>query len=271
MDSLSFFVAVGTILTTGLAACLTQQNVSGSEEQGDVVSQAVTDTTLVGTSWSLASIDGEAIQEEEGAEVYTLTFGPEGGLSGSADCNQFFGPYTLSDEGELTVEHLGSTKVMCPPESLFDEYLAHLEGGGRLEMEGDQLHLLAGDGTRLTFKPTAVPEGQGEGVPSSPSTTDFRASGNEPFWSLVIREEEGMTFSRPGDDGAEEIRLPYARPSLGIETGERFFHAETEAHELQAIFAPKPCVDDMSGAGFEFTATVTLDGENLFGCAEALN
>lgn len=258
---MSFFMTIGLILLTGLVACTPKYQSMPYERPG-----ATSDTVLVGTSWSLATMDATNVEGD-----YTLTFSSNGKVSGQADCNRFFGSFTSGEEeGALEIEQLGSTKVMCPPESLEGRYLESLQSTVRVHIEGESLTLITSDGNELTFRATEHPEGHDDGVPSGPNTTDFRASGTEPFWSLVIRESEGATFSRPGQDGIDEIAFPYASPSLGIETGERFFHIQTEAHEIQAIFAPKPCVDTMSGQGFEFTVTVTLDGENLFGCGSAL-
>lgn len=261
MSTISLLMATGAILVSGLAACAPKYQSMPYERPG-----ATSDTVLVGTSWSLATMDATNVEGD-----YTLTFSSNGKVSGQADCNRFFGSFTSGEEeGALEIGQLGSTKVMCPPESLEGRYLESLQSTVRVHIEGESLTLITSDGTELTFRATEHPEGHDDGVPSGPNTTDFRASGTEPFWSLEIREAEGATFSRPGLDGIDSFSLPYSPPSLGIETGERFFHLRSEDHEIQAIFAPKPCVDAMNGQGFEFTVTVRLNGEDLFGCGSAL-
>lgn len=70
---------------------------------------------LIGPTWQLI-----ALQSSEGErkalnpeEVYMLSFGADGKLSGRADCNSYFGGFNAKDGGNLSVDSLGTTDVYC--------------------------------------------------------------------------------------------------------------------------------------------------------------
>ncbi len=67
--------------------------------------------SLAGTAWLAESIDERGVIDRLQS---TLAFDDEGGVSGNAGCNQFFGPYE-ADDATLTFGALGMTKRMCAP------------------------------------------------------------------------------------------------------------------------------------------------------------
>lgn len=91
--------------------------------------------------------------------------------------------------------------------------------------------------------------------------TQIIASGNEPFWSvevdgamLTYKTPElmpGATFEAEREETADGVRL------RGVHDGREFM---LEVRDEQ-------CQDSMSGATLDFTATVTIDGEPMAGCA----
>jgi heat shock protein HslJ len=80
----------------------------------------------------------------------TATFAQEGTLTGSAGCNPYRAGYT-TDGGAITIEAPVATKKACTaPDGVMEQeqaYLAALPRAERYRVEGQQLTLLAADGT----------------------------------------------------------------------------------------------------------------------------
>jgi putative lipoprotein len=96
-----------------------------------------------------------------------------------------------------------------------------------------------------------------------------RASGNEPFWRIDIRDA-GILLSELGS----EDRLFSPATSSVEEGGLRRFRGTAETVAGQAAGAPmevvieeRACRDSMLGAYFSFAARVEVDGRELIGCA----
>lgn len=70
--------------------------------------------------------DGEVVLQPDHPENYTVTFLPEGALAIQADCNRAMGSYTVSG-AQIGLEIGGVTKMLCPPGSLMDPFLAGLD------------------------------------------------------------------------------------------------------------------------------------------------
>lgn len=88
---------------------------------------------------------------------YTVTFLPEGKLAIQADCNRATGAYS-ANQPKLEMKVGGMTRMMCPPESLMDLFLRHLEESTSFVFRGGQLHLaLKMDGGISTFAAKAIP------------------------------------------------------------------------------------------------------------------
>jgi heat shock protein HslJ len=71
-------------------------------------SPAASATTLPGTGWRLASIDGQAVLDVHP----TLAFGADGNASGNGGCNTFNGSYAI-DGQTIAFGPLISTKMAC--------------------------------------------------------------------------------------------------------------------------------------------------------------
>lgn len=61
--------------------------------------------------WVVQSIDGRQVADNSRT---TLTFGPEGQLSGSAGCNRYSGGFELQGAG-LQVKGMAATRMACGP------------------------------------------------------------------------------------------------------------------------------------------------------------
>ena len=72
-------------------------------------SVAPTPTSLEGTSWTVAAIDGAATPR---TDAYRLDF-REGRIGGKFGCNRFSGPYALAGN-TLTAGNVAATRMACP-------------------------------------------------------------------------------------------------------------------------------------------------------------
>jgi heat shock protein HslJ len=103
---------------------------------------------LHGAEWTVVAIDGKPLV---GGSKPTLTFAPDGRLTGHASCNRFMSEYTLSGEG-LVIAPAAATKMMCEP-SLMDQeraFLAALSATQGFSISADGALLLrTGDGRNI--------------------------------------------------------------------------------------------------------------------------
>lgn len=84
---------------------------------------------LAGSTWLLQSIvneEGETVVPPR-VEIFTITFGTDGRLSGTTDCNNFGGGYTFKD-GVLTLGAVAQTLMFCEG-SQEQEFIATLKTG----------------------------------------------------------------------------------------------------------------------------------------------
>ena len=152
--------------------------------------------------------------------------------------------YILKPSAALTDEL--NTLIAETPSSLFADLAGHL------------------DNTQRHFTPTQRYRLQIEG--HACNDPDFarlqvRASGNEPFWSL-LQTPQGLIFNPPG---ASAIALPYIEEQLP----DGRFHISTEANQqsLSVWLTPQACTDSMSGTVHHLTAQLQWNKQVLRGCA----
>lgn len=96
---------------------------------------------------------------------------------------------------------------------------------------------------------------------------DFRAVGNEPGWSLEIKEGQHLLFI--GAYGSWRVATP--DPDAVIQGPTRTWHAITESANLQVQVVDERCIDTMSGEEFPSQVLVTLNGDILYGCGRDLD
>ncbi|MDE4907686.1 META domain-containing protein [Methanogenium marinum] len=113
--------------------------------------------SLTGTTWVLDSYnnDNEAIVSVIAGTKVTLTLDEDGGIAGSAGCNNYFASYE-TDGDALTFGPVGSTEMFCdePEGTMAQEtiYLKLLNTAAGYEIEGDTLAVQdSTDTTILTF------------------------------------------------------------------------------------------------------------------------
>ncbi len=98
---------------------------------------------------------------------------------------------------------------------------------------------------------------------------DFRATGNEPGWHLEISREYGLLLVTAY--GNERYAFAPTEPSSDSASGKTTYQAKQAGHELKVMLEARRCADTMSGAQFETTVTVMIDGKQLNGCGKALH
>lgn len=89
----------------------------------------------------------------------------------------------------------------------------------------------------------------------------LRASGNEPFWS-ILQTPRGLIFNQIDQ---ASIALPYIEEQLG----EDHFRISSQANNqtLELWITPGQCIDSMSGAIYHLQATLKWNEQRLNGCA----
>ena len=103
-------------------------------------------------------------------------------------------------------------------------------------------------------------------------TTDLRAFGNEPFWNVTLSASDGIVYGRLGE---ADIAFPYQAPreAVGDPTSLVFgpVRDSTRRHQIEVQVTDLECPDTMADAVHPMRARVILDGEELLGCARALD
>lgn len=106
---------------------------------------------LEGTSWQAIGYNNgkQAVTSVLVGTELTAQFGADGQLSGSAGCNNYFGPYQIAGE-KITIGSLGSTKKLCAePAGIMEQesqYLVALQSAATYKVEGERLELRTADG-----------------------------------------------------------------------------------------------------------------------------
>jgi uncharacterized membrane protein len=107
---------------------------------------------------------------------------------------------------------------------------------------------------------------------SEPETSDLRAFGNEPFWNVTLSATDGIVYGRLGE---ADISFPYEVPheAAGEPTTLVFGPVvdSTAQHEIEVQLTSEECPDTMADVIHPMRAKVIVDGEELLGCARALD
>src|SRR5215831_15156313 len=115
---------------------------------------------LAGTVWKLVGVetDGGTIPALPDAPT-TLAFSegpPSGRLSASGACNRYTAGYTLAED-RLSVSAMGSTRMLCDPERMAQEYrfFQALQAAERCELRDGELQIAYTGGTLRFMRATA--------------------------------------------------------------------------------------------------------------------
>lgn len=88
------------------------------------------------------------------------------------------------------------------------------------------------------------------------------ARGNEPFWSVEVRDDQ-MIWRQP--EAPTEIQ--FGEPQTINAEGAVRYAVSVAQHELELMIHAQGCHDSMSGEYFAYTAKARLDGREFSGCA----
>lgn len=97
----------------------------------------------------------------------------------------------------------------------------------------------------------------------------FKASGTEPFWSILISEDK-IVYKTPEDS----IILPYVKPILAMDNNVKLYRVKTETAQFNIQISQQECENEMSGeispykVAVEFRKNTTSEMENIKGCGQ---
>ena len=97
----------------------------------------------------------------------------------------------------------------------------------------------------------------------------FKASGTEPFWSILISEDK-MVYKTPEDS----IIMPHSEPILAMDSNVKLYKVKTESAEFNIQILQQECTNEMSGeispykVSVEFKKNKTSEFENIKGCGQ---
>lgn len=95
---------------------------------------------------------------------------------------------------------------------------------------------------------------------------DFRASGNEPGWTLEVKEGRQLLYV--GDYGANRLLLE--TPEKIANDAGFTYHASAGDELVEVKVSHLPCTDSMKGTLFPATVELQLNGKYLQGCGMLL-
>lgn len=141
----------------------------------------------------------------------------------------------------------------------FDLRQAVSGSGARYVALADPTTSFRGKGERgmLEIAGTAYPECR----PVETATTGFRATGNEPFWSLELTDKRVELTT---DLGETRINVALTEQEL-LEDGRRYRNLIEDGDLVVSIF-DRPCIDTMSGMPHPARVEIQLDDRRLEGC-----
>ena len=102
---------------------------------------------------------------------------------------------------------------------------------------------------------------EGEGMPVLPPGVTLRALGNEPFWHVDV----SPTSIRIGRLEFDDLEFLTIGPVS--ENRVRRWSGVADGHRFQLVAEQEGCSDTMVDRTYSFTARLTLDGQELIGCA----
>jgi len=169
------------------------------------------------------------------------------------------GTFSFSDDGIVTLDKeekngMGLFKV-------------HADSLQLLDSEGNPV---AGDLANLYYLKKDKPANFNMDLKEE-SFIGFKATGNEPFWSVEIDFNKHMTF-RPME--GETLVTPVPEPVRPQDVNAVSFNAETEKGTLHVTIFKKKCQDTMSGKefGHEVKVSIKMANEDQFkeysGCGD---
>ena len=97
---------------------------------------------------------------------------------------------------------------------------------------------------------------------------DYRATGNEPGWSLELFPDSIRFVTAYG---TELYSFTTPAPEVDQQNRRTVYRTRAGEHDLTVTITYGSCSDDMSGESFESTVELVFDGAVLRGCGQALH
>jgi uncharacterized membrane protein len=113
----------------------------------------------------------------------------------------------------------------------------------------------------LVVKEVLYAAGEGFGCDTDWSRFSYRASGNEPFWTLHITPQE-LSLNQLG---LEERIWPLTSEKHARDAA-HFSGQAPDGSIIEVVFSQDPCRDSMSGAYYSLSVAIQIEGGKLFGC-----
>ena len=181
---------VGIMILTACAS-------SGSQQGGD----------LTGKVWALTELMGKAPLAGTGISA---EFTADGTVAGSAGCNRYSGTYTVSGGNITFSTQMAMTMMMCE-QPVMDQESAYMQALGEAKtfaVNGDQLTLTGGDGTKL-----AVYKAQSQDLAGTTWQVTAYNNGNQAVIGVVEGTTLTASFSKDGsmsgNSGCNDFNGPY--------------------------------------------------------------
>lgn len=123
MKRILLVVVVFGLLMAGVAFAFTRGSDAAQPGAGSL--------TITGQTWKWVKtqMNDNTLITPKDSNAFTITFGADGRVTGTTDCNNFMGNYKL-DGNKLTFDAMASTKMFCQgsQEDEFHKYLAEVDG-----------------------------------------------------------------------------------------------------------------------------------------------
>lgn len=106
---------------------------------------------LIGTAWTLTSYNGTTLL----SETAMTAFFEDGGVSGSASCNHYFGSFKAKGD-QIQIDGLGWTEMACmDPEGIMQQeqqVMSLFSQASTFFIQGQVLQIITGSGEMMEFQ-----------------------------------------------------------------------------------------------------------------------
>lgn len=173
-------------------------------------------------------------------------------------------PVYFSCESDTLVARFTDEKVFLTGFGFSDElYITKAASGARYQSDNDRVFWAKGHEALLQTGPVITQNCIQVDSPSPTTTIDIpftRASGNEPFWHLIVADQQihWSTLSGENLEFTLEQRLDWAHGLFTVLDSE---------NAMALLVSSAQCIDSMSGTLFPFTVQALVTDELYSGCA----
>jgi len=112
--------------------------------------QKRTQRPLENTQWHLVQLMGQQVTTNP--NKLHITFLKDNKIVGVGACNSIRAQYTVNDNRSIKIEHVTSTRMMCPDMTLEQQFTSALESTTHYEMDGPNLLLLTNGELRAVLE-----------------------------------------------------------------------------------------------------------------------